>query len=467
MKDKLSQYIEQSKTEEYDLATRRISPVLEDKPYLRVPISQRDLGAFEQSWHNDTYSDNGRLNAGLRGITDRVYKEAERLKPGILDAVGIEQFSALVSMGVDKLKDNTTLIEDVARTSRASRYDPGTQSEFPTMYSMSAKALVDFLNEEIDENNIPQNVQILPLPGDGSGGSQAVMMLPEEDFLKYLSRSGSEFEALSKGVDEVPSISMSLDSTLKRDRWGDIVVPTTIRDPEQLADLLPSQYAMLGVSPQYFAMQLLDHELLVSEKYVIEDKIRLEIVVVDCSGSMFSHNRAVRALGYITNRLNKVIDGKAQIGLIFFSDYAYPMVAGYDYKDINKVQKLIEIRDTLIQQHPEMWVIDTPEKAIRAKNEFLKVYRYLAGSTDIPDAISTAYLMATAFEKYVGSELLDGPPHITIITDDDSGSNYIDIKKHFTINALVVANNPGIQRACVETGGFFGTLDAIRTSMLK
>lgn len=471
--NKLDQYISQSKTKDYQVATRRVAASLQDHPYSRVPINT-DIGKFASHYDNSTYNENAQTNAKVRGIAGRVYKEAQRLKPGIMDALGVDQFSTLVSMGVDRLLNN--IIPEKEQGNDAEYGEAHNlrtsvdqwsinqftwQDPYPQMYSESARNLVDFLNDEVGDE-VPDSIAMLPVPGDGSGGPEGEMLLAAEDYLKYLSRSGADFEAMSRGIDDMPALSMTTDATLKKSRWGDIVVPTTMRDLSQVDKIFPAQLATLGFAPEYFGVQLTSNELMVAEKYEQQDKVRLEVVVVDSSGSMFSQGRAVRALAYVTNRLNKVIEGRAQIGLIFFNDYPFPMVLGYNYDTKKTRNAMVSVAHDVMASHPEKWVIDTPEKAKDAKDQFLRVYRKLAGGTNIPKAVNAAYLMADTFQKHVGETILDGPPHITIITDSDSGSYGIDVRKKYVINALITDNNPGIQRACVETGGFFGTLNAIR-----
>lgn len=417
---------------------------------------------YKHSWKQARDQSYIEVNRNVLDSTRRAMHELSA-NPELIDEIGFDKAAELIGYAANRLNQDRRRGEIIEGNRFAGKY-----VSLPAQYGEAAKQLINYLKyiKQRDNNNgngdgesCPQDQQLYDFntdeeddnteqsdnTGNANGGGNehgnpengAKLNISESDFIKYLFGDIDNFEALSTTIDNVPELALRDTFTLIRDDDGNHVEHVRL-DPNKMSRMLTEGYNAMAVpNPEYFGIRYSNGDLLMRENYHIESDKPIELIVIDASGSMSHHKRAERALAYMFNRLNKVIEGKLICAFAMFTSEVYRLMLP-----------------------DKTMVIDNAYDAERAKLEFTNQYTELTerGSTDIALAVSTAYEIAEAMSMtYATNQMVS----ITIITDDDSSSGDIKIDKRFVLNCLAVADNAEMRHAVRELNGVYLPLNII------
>lgn len=292
-------------------------------------------------------------------------------------------------------------------------------------------------NEE-SENNAVEAPQL--------GGSQNPSDKEIKKFYEYIKYGLPYFDLISQFIDRCVDTPAKRTTASKiQDDMGDHFEIEDM-DLDKIHRMTQDGLAMLASDRALTAVMIED--LTIWEQYKTESYKYIDVFVVDNSSSMARPDRIFKALAFIYNRLDKVIEGKAMLGIVEFDTGT----------------RVLTLPKRLILPNRPSWMIETPEQAKWMQKYLIR--RYCAGvngGTNIPAGVATGVKMARKMEE-LGGVL----PNITVVTDDDSSAALIDPSTvNMPVNGIGCANNSHLAIYCAKSGGMYNNLEQVETNPNK
>lgn len=447
--------------------SQRVSDALMGRPYRDVRFGDPDARRLGYTSIREVNS----LDAVLRSIYDRVSNRAQAFSKRKLEIANPDQVALAISdtankylQGVSRVfqtndireaytRASAVVLEYLAQNGDLEKVEEDGPFERIAMFGKDSRREKED-DDDKDEDDYKE-------PTDNDDDTLTVFLIDEEDLDAYVRSDRAMFDEMSRMIDETPSIAIRVSNRMEIDPEGEerLIAPLDIN---QVNRVTMGGLAYYAIDPSLFALRVGDLKMRIPAKNY--DNITLEFILLDASISMGVDERYIRAYAYAHNRLLKAKEGLAIVVVIMFA--GSPHVMSIQPKGKMDIDREVDEDNwgnrPVANSDSYPWLIDTPEKADAAMEQFFVQYSmHSGGSTHIPKAIDAGYQYIDLVREIVGDRIMGDNTYLTIITDDDQSSAYIKTRPDVHINCLAVADNPGMRRACAETNGTFTLLHAI------
>lgn len=395
-------------------------------PESRMIETLKRSNSIDKYLTTDSYGDyyykrNALFDSNGKDVNDK--NEARRLAAyrEVKYHSNIQEFTKSLNFegipGVSPLEKSLGLVKLLSsQRGGESSNNPGEEDNLP-IFNQDQKKLAEKLNQVLEavSNLDSQEKQLLDFTGP-IGEKGALSMA--EDMLK-----GKEVMLkIKRTLDKLVKLRTGTHIKLTPDPNGSEIRYRSIKDFSELERLNPTEF-MYG--KQYLNYRIVSGTSTVRERCSKQEKKMLLYILIDCSSSMHSNDKYLKAGGVLMNRLKAVLNGEAEVTFSFFHDEL-----GKEYTASS---------DSL------------PE--VRKLMEKIKYENFNEGSTAIADCTKEAI-------KRVNKKLADNPsltkPELLVVTDgcDNTTALKVNHLGGITLHTIIVGGtNDHLLKVARQSGG--------------